>query len=392
MIAGSFLPLMAMGTVFVAAGWLALRKSARTARFWAAAGLLVLAAANVLDIQQTAGPWWPLVERGWDAGDWLAVLIWLAALVLVVLARQRARDGALLLLLGGGALFVAALAAAAFGHSAYSATLCPGQSAAIGPWSVSLRKAEPVVGANYSGVRAELRLRSARGEVIAAAPEHRTTFAAAVSARAGAATVVRWNDQLLIEAMARPANPECMEIKLTSRSYGQWLGHAAWLLLLGAMAMSAGAMRSAWRRAGALERIAMRRADHGRAAMPAAQGRLNWPPVALALACGSITFLAQRPPPEPAPRTAIDGVAMIAARQARFGGPHLNNRWLVTGDALARYGQFGNAATMLLGAVESEPGNAEAWTALGDALVAQAGGSEVPAAQLAYSRAAKAEH
>ena len=144
MIQGSFLPLMAMGTVFVAAGWLAFRKSGRTARFWAAAGLLVLAAANVLDIQQTAGPWWPLAERGWGPSEWLAVLIWLAALALVLLARQRAGDAALLVLLGGAALFVAALAASTFGHSAYSVTLCPGQSAPLGPWTASLRKAEPV--------------------------------------------------------------------------------------------------------------------------------------------------------------------------------------------------------------------------------------------------------
>ena len=78
---------------------------------------------------------------------------------------------------------------------------------------------------------------------------------------------------------------------------------------------------------------------------------------------------------------------MIAARQSLFGGPHADNRWLVIADALARHGQFGEAAQVLKGAVDKEPHNAEAWLALGDALYGHAGGEMVAAAELAYDRA-----
>ena len=60
---------------------------------------------------------------------------------------------------------------------------------------------------------------------------------------------------------------------------------------------------------------------------------------------------------------------------------------LVTADALTRRGRFADAATILLGAVRANPRDGEAWLALGNNLVAQAGGAMTPAAQMAYRQA-----
>ncbi|MFN5901442.1 MAG: tetratricopeptide repeat protein [Novosphingobium sp.] len=67
------------------------------------------------------------------------------------------------------------------------------------------------------------------------------------------------------------------------------------------------------------------------------------------------------------------------------------NRWLVIGDALSRNGQYGDAAGVILGAVEKEPKNADAWLALGNALTGHADGTLTPAALYAYRRAAQAD-
>jgi hypothetical protein len=389
MIAGGFVPLLAMGAVFVAAGWLALRRSRRLALFWAAAGLVLLAVANVLDIQQRAGPWWPLIERGWGLGEAFAVLVWLAVLALIFRARQSAQPMALAILAGGALVCVVGLAVAATAHSTHSGQICLGQGVSIGRWTASLRKLEPVLGTDHTGVQAALSLRAADGTVLLVQPEHRDNFIGGASRRAGSALVARWSGELLAEIAALPGRPDCVSLALAWRAFGQWPRYGAWALLLGALILAAGGTRSAWRRAGARDRIAMRRADQGRGALLKGRDRLTWPPIALALACGLIAYVWQAPRAAPPPHAAVDGAALIAARQANYGGPHLNNRWMVTADALARHGQFGDAATMLLGAVESEPGNAEAWQALGDALYGHAGGRRGAAAQLAYARAAK---
>jgi cytochrome c-type biogenesis protein CcmH len=60
---------------------------------------------------------------------------------------------------------------------------------------------------------------------------------------------------------------------------------------------------------------------------------------------------------------------------------------IVTADALARQGNFADASTLLRGIVHDNPGDAEAWLALGNALTFQADGMMTPAALLAYRRA-----
>jgi cytochrome c-type biogenesis protein CcmH len=66
------------------------------------------------------------------------------------------------------------------------------------------------------------------------------------------------------------------------------------------------------------------------------------------------------------------------------------NRWIVIADAMARNGQYGDAAEVLLGAVVDNPKDTEAWLALGNALLAHSQGVPTPASLYAYGRAEQA--
>lgn len=84
-----------------------------------------------------------------------------------------------------------------------------------------------------------------------------------------------------------------------------------------------------------------------------------------------------------------DGTALVEASRQLAGDsrPGAPSNWQVIGDAMIRNGQFGNAAGVLLGAVEQNPNDAEAWLALANALVGHAEGNLSPAALYAYRRA-----
>ena len=391
--------LLAMAAVWLVAGWWSHsgsgRRSRRAARFWAAAALAALAGANAIAIQQAPGPWWPLLERPWSAGDWTAVLLWIAALVLVFRARQPGRVLGLALMAGAAGVFAVGLIVSSSGRASHAGGLCLGQSGPIGPWSAQLRGLEPIAGHDYTGIAATLNLRSGIAQASQARPQHRDYIAGAGagSGHAGADIVQRLNGELLVKIRALPANPECIAVQLEWRPFAQWLRYGAWLSLAGASLLLAAAVRSAWWRAAAWDRIAMRRADRRARALPVSYRALAWQPLAIATVAVIMAFAwqwGQHPQHGPSARPAVNGPAMIAARQSLFGGPRLDNRWIVTADALARHGQFGDAAGMLLGATGKEPGNAEAWLAMGDALYGHAGGQMTAAAQLAYHRADRA--
>ena len=62
--------------------------------------------------------------------------------------------------------------------------------------------------------------------------------------------------------------------------------------------------------------------------------------------------------------------------------------WLVLADSQSRSGDFVAAAKILHSAIAKQPGNADLWVALGNALAGQSGGFLTPASRLAYERAA----
>ena len=393
--------LFAFAAALLVAGWLALRSSRRAARLWAAAALVALGCVNALQIVREPGPWWPLLERpllssSGFAGEVIGAALWVVALLLLWLARQRGWRFGQVLLACGVAAFLFGMVAATAGMLALDhfpkslGKVCPGESAKIDHWAVRLRGVEPVVGLDSTGVEARLGIGFPGGTVLEARPQQRDYPLGSPGLMAGSQTLVRWNGELLVELMANSNSPECAELMLEWQPFAQWLRYGAWVSLAGALVLLASALRSAAWRASARQRIAMRREDMARPMLASSAGNLGWKALALALLCGGIAFAwqaAQQAPHDAVRRGGANGAAMIAARQSLFGGPHADNRWLVIADALARHGQFGEAAQVLKGAVDKEPHNAEAWLALGDALYGHAGGEMVAAAELAYDRA-----
>jgi cytochrome c-type biogenesis protein CcmH len=126
--------------------------------------------------------------------------------------------------------------------------------------------------------------------------------------------------------------------------------------------------------------------------------RNAWTAVGAALLMGLAGYALQGRPGLPgAPRAAAPKLLgneqqMIEARRALSGGGQSlsDNNWVIISDALARHGQYADAADVLLGAVQKDPNNAEAWLALGNALVGHAEGTLTPAALYAYRHAAAA--
>lgn len=126
--------------------------------------------------------------------------------------------------------------------------------------------------------------------------------------------------------------------------------------------------------------------------------RQSWEAIGAALLVGLAGFAFQASPSQPgAPKEAVQredtaGKALVEARRslASEGGAVAGNRWVVIADALSRNGQYADAAGVVLGAVEEDPGNADAWLALANNLTAHAEGQLTPAALYAFGRAGQA--
>ena len=88
-----------------------------------------------------------------------------------------------------------------------------------------------------------------------------------------------------------------------------------------------------------------------------------------------------------AEKEAQTGELLVAARREFYPETALPSRFVVTADAFARRGQYEQAARFLRNAVAENPRDAEAWLALGNALVEHADGQLTAAALFAYSEA-----
>lgn len=125
--------------------------------------------------------------------------------------------------------------------------------------------------------------------------------------------------------------------------------------------------------------------------------RSGWTMLGAALLAGLAGYAVQASPDQPgaprysAPQQIVDPADSIRARDLLDeSGIPTRNQWIVIADAMSRNGQNADAAKVLLGAVDADPKNAQAWIALGNALVAHADGQLTPAALHAYERAGRA--
>lgn len=126
--------------------------------------------------------------------------------------------------------------------------------------------------------------------------------------------------------------------------------------------------------------------------------RRAWAALGAALAFGLAGYALQAHPGipgAPTPPRRQDpqlGWALIESRQAMVKEDQRSrNPKVLTADAFARNGEYDVAVTMLDAAVADNPRDAEAWLALGNALVEHAGGALTPPALLAYRRAQQAD-
>jgi cytochrome c-type biogenesis protein CcmH len=124
--------------------------------------------------------------------------------------------------------------------------------------------------------------------------------------------------------------------------------------------------------------------------------RRGWTTIAAALALGLAGYALQASPGVPgapaagAAQRGDAGWALVDERRAMFAfGDRSTSDKLLFADGYARRGQFADAAVILRGALADDPRDAEAWLALGNALVEHAGGALTEPALLAYRRAAE---
>jgi cytochrome c-type biogenesis protein CcmH len=123
----------------------------------------------------------------------------------------------------------------------------------------------------------------------------------------------------------------------------------------------------------------------------------GWAIVLAALALGLAGYGLQGSPSLPgapkgaAPREKAMGGQIIELRKALVGDARRSRDPLtVTADALMRAGQFENSANLFRGVVDKNPGDGDAWLALGNALAFHTDGLLTPASLYAYNRAAAA--
>lgn len=126
--------------------------------------------------------------------------------------------------------------------------------------------------------------------------------------------------------------------------------------------------------------------------------RQGWEAIGAALLVGIAGFAWQANPDQPgAPKAPAQsqqasGDALVDARKALSQqNVPAASQWTIVADAFSRRGQFAEAAGVVRGAIAKDPGNADAWLALANNLVAHADGNLSPGALYAYRRAALAD-
>ena len=140
--------------------------------------------------------------------------------------------------------------------------------------------------------------------------------------------------------------------------------------------------------------IALALAAFALAALALGVARQGWTTFAAALALGLAGYALQASPDTPGAPAAgirapgeVDWAFVEARKEMVASADRSSSDKVIVADALARNGQYANAAGLLRAAVAENPRDGEAWLALGNALVEHAGGALTQPALLAYRRA-----
>jgi cytochrome c-type biogenesis protein CcmH len=124
--------------------------------------------------------------------------------------------------------------------------------------------------------------------------------------------------------------------------------------------------------------------------------RQGWTTFAAALALGLAGYALQASPGTPGapagearPPDEVDWAYVEARHEMVALGNRSGSNQMIMADGYARRGDYASAAALLRDAVRQNPNDAEAWLALGNALVEHADGALTQPALLAYRRAAE---
>ena len=123
--------------------------------------------------------------------------------------------------------------------------------------------------------------------------------------------------------------------------------------------------------------------------------RQGWTSFAAALALGLAGYALQASPGLPGAPAAgaarpegVDWAYVEARHEMVAPRDRSTSNQMIIADGFARRGQYANTVALLRDAVRANPNDAEAWLALGNALVEHAGGALTQPALYAYRRAA----
>jgi cytochrome c-type biogenesis protein CcmF len=148
------------------------------------------------------------------------------------------------------------------------AAMQAGQSAEVGPWTVTLEGVVPVAGANFTALQADLRASYKGGEPITLRPETRT-FWSPSQATTESALATRWNGQLYA-VIGEEADNGRWQVRLWWKPFVPWIWFGGMLVALGGVLALIGRLAADLRRRSVVRRAASRRAEARLVAEPAA--------------------------------------------------------------------------------------------------------------------------
>jgi Cytochrome c-type biogenesis protein CcmF C-terminal len=296
-----------------------------------------------------------------------------ASQMIAQLARQALDRGlkgwGLFLIAVGAAIALLALVVSATNSQHSSPTMCPGQTAVFGSWTVFFASIDPAAGAGFTALGARLSVRR-RAETSNELRPQLRDYVKVDQAKINTARIDRWNGELSVRATSFSRSSGCMSFDLQWRPLYSWRGYGIALAGLGLLLM-------------------LLRPVFG--AATATRYSLNVTFVAFVLGTIAVACWLLRSAEPPPYQPFADGPGLIKVRdELLHPGRGTFNRWIIIADAMTRRHHHADAATALRGAIDQDRNDPEAWLAMGDALYAAAGGKVTSAAEYAYDQADKA--